>query len=154
MYQRNLLDMMFLGDSANRNKYVVVMADSIQPRLPAAQYLDGAEFELEFKQIVGDIFLCEDVGKSLIVIGKDGLLLVGKQAPEHEAILVHFINVQAREQFIRSLFFRIFVLIDTLKKIRQLILQVQHARVRVPLFGSWRQLQAPSRPREQVWSSL
>jgi hypothetical protein len=33
-------------------------------------------------------------------------------------------SLQAREQFIRNLFFRIFVLIDTLKKIRQLILQV------------------------------
>jgi len=28
----------------------------------AQQYLDGAEFELEIKQIVGDIYLCEDVG--------------------------------------------------------------------------------------------
>ena len=63
---------------------MVVLADSIQPRLPAQQYLDGAEFELEFKQIVGDIYLCEDVGKSLIIIGKDGLIMIGKQAPEHE----------------------------------------------------------------------
>ena len=36
-YQRNLLDMMFLGDAANRNKYVVALADTIQPRLPAKQ---------------------------------------------------------------------------------------------------------------------
>jgi len=30
---------------------VVVLAETIQPRLSAHQYLDGAEFELEIKQV-------------------------------------------------------------------------------------------------------
>ena len=32
-------------------QYVVVLAETIQPRLSAHQYLDGAEFELEIKQV-------------------------------------------------------------------------------------------------------
>ncbi len=61
------------------------MAETIQPRLSAHQYLDGAEFELEIKQIVGDIFLCEDIGRSdknsgsLLIVGKEGLMMVGTQ---------------------------------------------------------------------------
>jgi WD repeat-containing protein 35 len=106
------------------------MAETIQPRLSAHQYLDGAEFELEIKQIVGDIFLCEDIGKSdknsgsLLIVGKEGLMMVGSQKTENEEVLFHFIALQTREVFIRNLFSRIFVMLDTLKKIRQLIHQV------------------------------
>ena len=121
--------MLFLGDAANRNKYVVALADTIQPRLPAkqvyirvyavriyirvyiytyicstsihtyvhTQYLDGAEFELELKQMIGNIHLCEDVGKMLVVIGSEGMLIVGVQHPDNEDIVVHFIQVQTRE---------------------------------------------------------
>ena len=61
------------------------------------QYLDGAEFELELKQIIGNIHLCEDVGKMLVVIGSEGMLIVGVQHPDNEDIVVHFIQVQTRE---------------------------------------------------------
>eukprot|EP00960_Hanusia_phi_P030399 748586-Hanusia_phi.AAC.2 len=41
-----------------------------------------------------------------------------------EPHVMHFLDVKCREEFIRTLFQRIFVLVDTLKSVRQLILQV------------------------------
>ena len=59
-------------------------------------------------QIVGDIYLCEEIGKqgsgTLIIIGREGLLVVGKQRPENESVLIHFIALQTQEAFIRRVY--------------------------------------------------
>ena len=51
-YQRSLLDVMFLGDAAQRTKYTMMVADSIQPKLPAKSYIDRGPHENELKQVL------------------------------------------------------------------------------------------------------
>ena len=125
-YQRGLLDMIFLGDASNRNKYNVVVSDAIHPKLPAKKYLDRGVFENELKQVLGEIYAAEDLsGEDIIIIGKDGILMSGPNAPGLEAFLLYFTSLLCREVFIRNYFQRTFVLTDTLAKIRQLALQYQ-----------------------------
>ncbi len=50
-YQRNLLSMMFMGDSSTRDKFNVVLAHRITPKLPAAKYMDKEDNENELKQV-------------------------------------------------------------------------------------------------------
>lgn len=50
-YQRSLLNMLFTGDSLNRGKFNIIIADAIEPRLPAEEYLDRGDYENELKQV-------------------------------------------------------------------------------------------------------
>lgn len=38
-YQRSLLDLLFVGDASSRDKFNVILAKSITPKLPAAKYV-------------------------------------------------------------------------------------------------------------------
>ena len=123
-YQRSLLEVMFLGDASNRNKYNMIVADSIHPKLPAQKYMDRGSYENELKQVIGEVYMATDIGdEDLIVVGKDGLLLAGPNNIILEPLVLYYVSLLCREVFIRTYFMRIFVLVDTLKKIRQLILR-------------------------------
>ena len=50
-YQIGLLDMLFRGDHMQRAKYNVVVCDSMEPLVAAAEYLDHGENENELKQV-------------------------------------------------------------------------------------------------------
>ncbi|EKX46364.1 hypothetical protein GUITHDRAFT_70770 [Guillardia theta CCMP2712] len=124
-YQRSILDVVFLGDSLNRSKFNCILTESINPRLPAKKFLDGAEYELELRQILGAIYAAEDLGSDeLVLLGTDGILVMSPNSEQFEPLIMHFLDIKCREEFIRTLFQRIFVLVDTLKSVRQLILQV------------------------------
>eukprot|EP00960_Hanusia_phi_P028456 747419-Hanusia_phi.AAC.7 len=123
-YQRSLMDMMFIGDSANRNKVNVIVADMIHPKLPAAHYLDRGFLENELKQVVGEIYAAEDVSdENIVIIGKIGIMLCGPDAMILEPFLLYYTSLLCREAFVRNFFLRTFILNDTLNKIRQLTLQ-------------------------------
>ncbi len=47
--------MAYGGDEMNRSKYVALFAADIDPRMPAAAYLDGAENENELSQLIGEV---------------------------------------------------------------------------------------------------
>jgi len=80
----------------------------------------------ERKQVLGDIYMAHDIGPDdCIVVGKDGLLLSGPNALILEPLVLYYVSLLAREVFIRNYFMRIFVLVDTLAKIRQLILRYE-----------------------------
>jgi len=125
-YQRSLLDVMFLGDAAQRSKYSMLVADAILPKLPAQSYIDRGPNENELKQVLGDIYMAHDIGPDdLIIVGKDGLLLAGPNALILEPLVLYYVSLLSREVFIRNYFMRVFVLVDTLTKIRQLILRYE-----------------------------
>lgn len=50
-YQRVLMDTMSGGCSVNREKYNCLIAESIEPRRPAAEYFDGEELQMEIQQV-------------------------------------------------------------------------------------------------------
>ena len=50
-YQRSLLDTMFLGDASMRNKYNLILCETMEPLLPADDYMDKNDYENELKQV-------------------------------------------------------------------------------------------------------
>ena len=48
--------MVYGGDEMNRSKYVALFAGDIDPRMPAAAYLDGGENENELNQLIGQVW--------------------------------------------------------------------------------------------------
>ena len=61
----------------------------------------------------------------MVPLGKDGLLLAGPNALILEPLVLYYVSLISREVFIKNYFMRVFVLVDTLTKIRQLILRHQ-----------------------------
>lgn len=121
-YQRSLLEMTFLGDSANRDKFNVILADAVTPKMPAEKYMDKEDNENELKQVVGDTHEAHDLTKDdLLVIGRHGILVAGPNCKKHEATLAAYLSLLSMDTFIRNFFNRMFVLDDTLKQIRHMI---------------------------------
>lgn len=122
-YQRSLLDMIFMGDTQMRNKFNCIVAEEIKPKRPADDYMDKGEFENELKQVLGDIRACHDIGdEDVVIMGRDGVLLAGPHAINYEELFHAYLSLLVREIFIRNFFIRTFVLDDTLKTIRTLIM--------------------------------
>jgi hypothetical protein len=121
-YQTSLLDMVFLGDIANRGKFNMIMADQIDPFIPGLEYMDRDDFENELKQVLGDIHCAYDIGEdSVLIVGRDGMLIAGSASKRFEKVFVAYFSLLCREMFLRSFFTRIFVLEEHLKETRQLI---------------------------------
>ena len=50
-YQRDLLNLIFMGDAPNRNKINLILCNEITPHLTAEEYMDKGEYENELKQV-------------------------------------------------------------------------------------------------------
>ncbi|KAH7468595.1 uncharacterized protein KRP23_10975 [Phytophthora ramorum] len=125
-YQTSLLDMVFLGDIANRGKFNMIMADQIDPFMPGLEYMDRGDFENELKQVLGDIHCAYDIGEdSVLIVGRDGMLIAGSASKRFEKIFISYFSLLCREMFLRSFFTRIFVLEELLKHIRELIFRAK-----------------------------
>ena len=121
-HQRSMLELTFLNDAATRQKYVVVMCESISPKKRAMEYLDHGELENEMKQILGDTYAAHDLSDSeVLVVGQNGLLCAGAGALRHEKMLLIFLGLMSRNVFMRTLFKRTFILNDDMKRVRRLI---------------------------------
>ncbi|ETP29433.1 hypothetical protein F442_21414 [Phytophthora nicotianae P10297] len=125
-YQTSLLDMVFLGDIANRGKFNMIMADQIDPFMPGLEYMDRGDFENELKQVLGDIHCAYDIGEdSVLIVGRDGMLIAGSASKRFEKVFISYFSLLCREMFLRSFFTRIFVLEELLKHIRDLIFRAK-----------------------------
>ncbi|GLD98153.1 hypothetical protein PINS_up006850 [Pythium insidiosum] len=125
-YQCSLLDMVFLGDVANRGKFNMIIADQIDPFMPGLEYMDRGDFENELKQVLGDIHCAYDIGEdSVMIVGRDGMLVAGSAGRRFEKVFVAYFSLLCREMFLRSFFTRIFVLEELLKRIRELIFRAK-----------------------------
>ena len=120
-YQRKLLDMTYFDRATERDKFNVILAESIEPHLPAAEYLDKEEKENELKQILGDTQAAHNLGDgTLLVVGRHGVLVVGKHAPIYESVLTNYLQLMGLDIFMNNFFTRIFILEDHLKHIAEL----------------------------------
>jgi len=125
-FQRSLMDMLFMGDTINRCKYNCIMAEGISPKMSAKVFMARGEFENELKQVLGDIYLAEDIGADdIIVMGRQGLLCAGPNVQHLEPLVIYYTSLMCKEVFVQNYFTRTFILNDTLKKIRALVEQHQ-----------------------------
>jgi WD repeat-containing protein 35 len=121
-FQRKILDMMYMGDMANRGKFNVVVADKIEPLMSGDKYMDRSERELELKQLLGDILSTKRIGESdLVLLGREGMLYAGPGTSDCEDLVVQFSFLLAKEQFVRNYFVRMFILDDQIASIGGLI---------------------------------
>ncbi|GMF20964.1 unnamed protein product [Phytophthora fragariaefolia] len=118
-HQRALLDMLFMGDARSRNKFAMLTASGISPKLPARAYLDRGEKENELKQVLGELHSVHDIGMDdKLLVGHDGMLLAGPNANKHEPLLVAHLALLSRELVVRFFFKRTFILGDVLERAR------------------------------------
>ena len=126
------LDCVFFGEESRRIKFACLIADLLEPKLPAKQYLDKGQYENEVSWMVGEIHIAEDLGDTdLLMIGSRGLLLVGANARDHELLATKFSVLMGRKIFLDQLFKRASCLSNLLSGMYHLLLQTEEDQSRL-----------------------
>lgn len=103
VYQRRLLNLIFDGDAAARDKVNLIVANEITPHLTAEEYMDKGEYENELKQVLGETRAAFDVSEhDTLIFGQNGLLIAGPNARHHEPLLCSFVQFTAMDLFVRN----------------------------------------------------
>jgi hypothetical protein len=115
-HQRDLLDLVFIGDASNRNKISLIIANEITPHLTAGEYMDRAEYENEFNQVIGDTRAAFDISEDdSLIFGSQGLLVCGPCARKYEPLLCAYLQFITLDLFLQNFFSRVWILNDDLK---------------------------------------
>ena len=106
--QTEILDFIYLGESPQRNKFNLVVANEINPRLTATQYMDRGEYENEIQQLVGDTQKAYDISEhDTLIFGSHGLMVCGPYARLHEPLLCAYIQFVTADFFVHNCFSRV-----------------------------------------------
>mmetsp|Transcript_26639 Transcript_26639/g.63882 ORF Transcript_26639/g.63882 Transcript_26639/m.63882 type:complete len:860 (-) Transcript_26639:253-2832(-) len=126
-YQRELLDLVFIGDAPNRNKVNLIIANEITPHLTAGEYMDKGEYENEFKQVIGDTKAAFDISEQdSLIFGSQGLLVCGPSARNYEPLLCAYLQFTTLDLFLQNFFSRIWILNDDLKASYQVVEKIEY----------------------------
>lgn len=121
-YQRDLLQLVFLGDAENRNKVNLIIANDITPHLTAEEYMDKGEYENELKQVIGDTKAAYDISEhDTLIFGAFGLLVAGPNSRHHEPLLCAYLQFITIDLFLQSFFSRIWILNGDLQTTNSII---------------------------------
>ena len=116
-HQARLLDAVYGGDRLHRPKMNVFIAERVSPKMKAVAYLDGDKIEAELKQVVGDTRHAFDItDNDVVIFGATGVLFAGPECMRHETLLLAYISLRAREEFISSFFGRL-VIMDAVRDV-------------------------------------
>jgi WD repeat-containing protein 35 len=122
-YQRELMQLVFLGDAENRNKVNLLIANEITPHLTAEEYMDKGEYENELKQVIGDTKAAYDISEhDTLIFGAYGLLVAGPNSRHHEPLLCAYLQFITIDIFLQNFFARIWILNDDLLTTNKIIL--------------------------------
>jgi len=112
-YQRDLLQLIFLGDASNRNKINLIIANEITPHLTAEEYMDEGEYENELRQVIGDTKAAYDISEhDTLIFGAGGLLVAGPNSRHHEPLLCAYLQFITIDIFVQNYFSRLWILND------------------------------------------
>jgi hypothetical protein len=115
-YQRELLELIFMGDAESRDKVNLVIANEITPHLTAEEYMDKGEYENELKQVLGDTRAAFDISEhDTLVFGAHGVLVAGPNSRHHEPLLCTYLQFISMDLFVRNYFARMFIIGDAMK---------------------------------------
>lgn len=121
-YQRELLQIVFLGDAANRNKVNLIIANEITPHLTAEEYMDKGEYENELKQVIGDTKAAYDISEhDTLIFGSHGLLVAGPNSRHHEPLLCAYLQFITIDIFLQNFFARLWILNDDMVTTNKII---------------------------------
>jgi len=115
-YQRELLELIFMGDAESRDKVNLIIANEITPHLTAEEYMDKGEYENELKQVIGDTRAAFDISEhDTLVFGAYGILVAGPNSRHHEPLLAAYLQFVSMDLFVRNYFARMFIISDAMK---------------------------------------
>lgn len=121
-YQRDLLQLVFLGDAENRNKVNLIIANEITPHLTAEEYMDKGEYENELKQVIGDTKAAYDISEhDTLIFGAYGLLVAGPNSRHHEPLLCAYLQFITIDIFLQNFFSRIWIVNDDMLTTNKII---------------------------------
>lgn len=125
-YQRDLLELVFIGDAPNRNKINLIIANEITPHLTAGEYMDRGEYENEFKQVIGDTRAAYDITEQdSLIFGSQGLLVCGPHARNYEPLLCAYLQFITLDLFLQNFFSRIWILNDDIKASNDVVAAIE-----------------------------
>jgi hypothetical protein len=120
--QRNLMNLVFMGDEMSRCKYNLIMSSRIIPKMRAKDYMDRGRFEKEIKQVIGDLISVHDLSPTdLILLGTLGCIVCGPNVEHHEEMIVCYVSLLVKDVFMRSFFDRMFTAYNHLSKIKRML---------------------------------
>lgn len=123
-YQRELMNLVFLGDAENRNKVNLIIANEITPHLTAEEYMDKGEYENELKQVIGDTKAAYDISEhDTLIFGAYGLLVAGPNSRHHEPLLCAYLQFITIDIFLQNFFARIWILNDDMLTTNRIIME-------------------------------
>ena len=126
-YQRDLMELVFIGDASNRNKINLIIANEITPHLTAGEYMDKGEYENEFKQVIGDTRAAFDITEQdSLIFGSQGLLVCGPHARNYEPLLCAYLQFTTLDLFLQNFFSRIWILNDDLKASNEVVAAIEY----------------------------
>lgn len=121
-WQRNLMDLIFVGDSSHRNKVNLIIANEITPHLTAEEYMDKSQYENCLKQVIGETRAAFDISEhDTLIFGENGFMVAGPNSRHHEPLLCAYLQFNAMDIFVRNYFNRMFLLLDDMNKTRNLL---------------------------------
>jgi len=121
-YQRDLMQLIFLGDASNRNKVNLIIANEITPHLTAEEYMDKGEYENELKQVIGDTKAAYDISEhDTLIFGAYGLLVCGPNSRHHEPLLCAYLQFITIDIFVQNYFARMWILSDDMATTNKII---------------------------------
>lgn len=124
-FQRRVLDLVYFNRAKDRDKFAILVADDIRPRLKMAKaYQDGEDRENEINQIVKIAYDFRDLDRdSKLFIGTNGAILVCKRREECEPILSIYALTQSLATFQTNLFMMLWTLWDLVRETRRRLVE-------------------------------
>ncbi|RLI69630.1 hypothetical protein DRO91_07635 [Candidatus Heimdallarchaeota archaeon] len=88
-YQRNLLELTYMGQASKRTKYVLLLAEdiSVRPEMPE-DFLDGEELQNELEQILNIIYKVETLDDGYCFFGSMAIIAVTSHHQKYEQSLL------------------------------------------------------------------
>ena len=123
-FQRRLLDLVYCDQASQRDKYVLVVTESIEPDLEVGRYLEDPAFSAEIQQIVGrplqsDALTLEDGSK--LIAGANGAIFVSTRKESYRRVLELFCFAESVQSFLTNTFSRMWTTWDRLSKVKEMI---------------------------------
>jgi hypothetical protein len=124
--QRSMLQLLHGGDQDERDKYSVVMAESIKPMVEAVQYIDGQAWQCELQQLLGELGSAHELvaresavsGGLVLLFGRRGILLAGKTSQQYEPLLLAYGSLRSRSIVLTDMTRRLQLLNDDVAQLR------------------------------------
>lgn len=125
-FQRRVLELVYFDKPKDRDKFSVLIANDIEPRLKTAEdYQDGEEKENEINQVVEIAYDFRDLDQEdKLFIGTHGIILISKNHKAYEQLISLYALVQSLSSFQSNLFTKLWTLWDLVKDSRKKLVEM------------------------------